>query len=419
MDFSKLKDFYLDKIENDFVPYWIRFIDEEHGGIMNSISNDGTRLLSENKYTWSIGRWLWILSHLYTLRRDGYISSPDLDSLSRWMDQSYSFLVDKSIYGGYECAFLLDREGRILEGDTSIYADCFALIGISRYLLIKGRMDGVIIADKLFDSILDRIERRDFLTQPYPIPKGYEVHAVPMILVNTFDEYSAMKEALGQDRGRSVTASSRCVLYILDDLYDPVRHVIHEHVQEGCDMSNRMLDRHINPGHVLEDAWFWIEHLQRHGGLEENLGKIGSIVKSIFSIGWDKEHGGLFRFVDIDGGMPHGELIGTPYEKLVIDTWDMKLWWPHSESLYIFPLMYSLTGDVEYERLYEKAADYSFTVFPDRKHGEWIQIRQRDGSPVDKVVALPVKDPFHILRDFIKLADLAIKMEHVCPSNGI
>ena len=49
---------------------------------------------------------------------------------------------------------------------------------------------------------------------------------------------------------------------------------------------------------------------------------------------------------------------------------------------------------------YWKAHDYTFETFPnpDRIVGEWIQIRDRQGSPESKVVALPVKDPFHIAR---------------------
>ena len=123
-------------------------------------------------------------------------------------------------------------------------------------------------------------------------------------------------------------------------------------------------------------------------------------------MGWDEKYGGLLRFVDREGGAPRGDCIGTPYEELVKDTWDMKLWWPHSELLYIFSHLYQLTGDEEFEALYQQSADYAFSTFPNKELGEWVQIRQRDGSPQDKLVALPVKDPFHILRDFIKVVEL-------------
>lgn len=47
-----------------------------------------------------------------------------------------------------------------------------------------------------------------------------------------------------------------------------------------------------------------------------------------------------------------------------------------------------------------------FRVFPDAKHGEWIQIRNREGVPEEKLVALPVKDPFHILRAFLRIIQI-------------
>jgi N-acylglucosamine 2-epimerase len=37
---------------------------------------------------------------------------------------------------------------------------------------------------------------------------------------------------------------------------------------------------------------------------------------------------------------------------------------------------------------------------------EWLQIRTRDGAPQDKVVALPVKDPFHITRNLVLILEL-------------
>ena len=41
--------------------------------------------------------------------------------------------------------------------------------------------------------------------------------------------------------------------------------------------------------------------------------------------------------------------------------------------------------------------------------GEWIQIRTREGKPQEKVVALPVKDPYHIIRNVILIIELLEK----------
>jgi N-acylglucosamine 2-epimerase len=88
--------------------------------------------------------------------------------------------------------------------------------------------------------------------------------------------------------------------------------------------------------------------------------------------------------------------------------WDNKLWWPHSEALYSTLLSYSLTKDKGLAELYNEVHDYTFATFPnpDKQVGEWIQIRDRQGKPVTKVVALPVKDPFHIARSFMLIIEL-------------
>jgi N-acylglucosamine 2-epimerase len=131
--------------------------------------------------------------------------------------------------------------------------------------------------------------------------------------------------------------------------------------------------------------------------------------------GWDTEKGGVLRFMDREGGEPRGRLINDPYEKLIQKTWDTKLWWVHSESLYFCALMaksFAAAADNEaanyWHGVYEKIFDYTFSVFPnpDSSVGEWIQIRRRDGSPLNEVVALPVKDPYHIFRNIHLLLEL-------------
>jgi N-acylglucosamine 2-epimerase len=71
-------------------------------------------------------------------------------------------------------------------------------------------------------------------------------------------------------------------------------------------------------------------------------------------------------------------------------------------------LAYHQTGDLRLLEWYERLREYTFRVFPnpDPEVGEWIQIRDRQGRPQAKVVALPVKDPFHILRALILMIEL-------------
>ena len=57
------KSFYVKQVEDIFA-YWSEYRDSEFGGILNCISNDGNTLVSKDKYAWSQGRWLYILSKI-------------------------------------------------------------------------------------------------------------------------------------------------------------------------------------------------------------------------------------------------------------------------------------------------------------------------------------------------------------------
>lgn len=410
MNSTQLLAKYVDLIQDDFVPYWNRFFDYEKDGILNCINNYGDQKLSDNKFTWSQGRYLWILGRLYDLCNQGVLPKLDTADLLRQMQSTYRFLTQHSIYGDNICCYLLDRDGNKLEDkrtgryDASIFADCFALIGMAQYTKAAGLRENLPAVEALYQSIVKRVESGDFLTEPYPIPEGYRVHSIPMIMCNTVYEYIKMRERLGLDCEQEIAYGLEKVRTILEDFYRD--GYIREHVSTEENYENCLLDRHVNPGHTLEDMWFCAEFLKDYGDLEAYLPRILEVARNAFDIGWDPEHGGLLRFVDRDGGKPRGETGDSDFERLIQDTWDMKLWWPHSETLYVFLYLYALSGEQDLMERYEKAEAYIFSTFPNKELGEWIQIRKRDGTPEEKLVALPVKDPFHILRNFIKIVEL-------------
>ena len=79
--------------------------------------------------------------------------------------------------------------------------------------------------------------------------------------------------------------------------------------------------------------------------------------------------------------------------------------------MYTTLLMYERTGDESFFELFSQIFDYTYKTFPnpDRSIREWIQIRTRKGEPQEKVVALPVKDPYHIVRNVILIIELLEK----------
>jgi N-acylglucosamine 2-epimerase len=112
-------------------------------------------------------------------------------------------------------------------------------------------------------------------------------------------------------------------------------------------------------------------------------------------LGWDPAHGGIFLAFDRHGAREVG--------------WDfaeLKLWWPHTEALYGALLAWRESGDGAWLDWYERIWDICLDHFVDWNHGEWRQKLNRDLSSWQGVVALPVKDPFHLPRSLILQIEL-------------
>lgn len=421
--------FYTDHLKNNILPFWLENgTDAKKGGYFTCFSNDGSTLTSTDKYTWSQGRMVWILSALSEMACFSRAEQEDLLSRAR---SGASFLMEHCRLPDGNCAFLMDRSGtpRIPDGesvyDTSIFADCFVIIGLARLAVRNGDAALLSYAWELYRHVTARFESGDFMTQPYPDIPGWRGH--PMMQLSIAEEMAWALESFGKAEAERVSAAADgCI-------DDTLRHfvtedfLLHERIHEDGSIDNAALyGRYVNPGHTIENLWFMMHQAAgipagrsitgqaiqdaRPGALE--FAKTAArILKSTFKAGWDEQYGGLLLFADIGGGKPRGGTFGMEAEEMVrkiTNDWQSKLWWPHSEALYTPLLLYRFTGDEELLHIYRKVFEYTFNTFPNpgKSAGEWIQIRDRLGRPENKVVALPVKDPFHIMRNLLLIIRL-------------
>lgn len=61
--------------------------------------------MSTNKFTWSQGRWLWILGKLYELKKAGVLTQLDQTHLEGWMEHTWNFITSHSLYDDSRCCF--------------------------------------------------------------------------------------------------------------------------------------------------------------------------------------------------------------------------------------------------------------------------------------------------------------------------
>jgi N-acylglucosamine 2-epimerase len=215
--------------------------------------------------------------------------------------------------------------------------------------------------------------------------------AVPMILLNLIDEVA------GDDWPTYRTEIDECLRRVQLHV-DADRHIVREHVAPDGSVLPGPVGRLLNPGHVIEAGWFvhvWADRLK-----DDVLATTArDMIRWSHDGGWDREHGGLYYFLDAEGKDP------TQLE------WSMKLWWPHCEALYGHLVNAATYGEQQDADRFLQTDAYTFAHFPDHKYGEWFGYLDRQGAVNQRFKGGPYKGAFHVPRALLLCWQLLGEME--------
>ena len=138
-DANAYLSFFKQELTENLLSFWMpRCLDPENGGYLNCFTNDGSKLIATDKYTWSQGRFLWMFSKL-SMMKSGMFSQAQRQEFLRYAENGKNFLLKNVLLGpeDYRCVFLMDAQGRPkhVKGhagyDLSISADCFVVMGFA------------------------------------------------------------------------------------------------------------------------------------------------------------------------------------------------------------------------------------------------------------------------------------------------
>jgi len=378
---QELKAFYYDQLVNNTIPFWIdHATDSDYGGFTTYLDRKG-ELLSTDKPLWVMGRITWILARLYNA----------LEKRSLWLDlarhgidfiNKYGFDSDGRMF------YAVTRDGRPLRKRRYLFTETFGVIALAEYARAAGDSQILEQAKNLMLLIRDLYGRPDTL-EPKIFPETLRTrgHSMAMIQINTLQVLrSADPSGSLQPEGDYNSLIDRSIDEVFTYFVKPDKKALLEMVgADGEYLQDLPEGRCVNPGHAIETAWFIMEEAKYRNDMDLARRALPLIDWSL-ELGWDREYGGLFSFVDVEGRQP------------VQLEWDMKLWWPHSEALYCTLLAYSLTGERKYADWFDKLHTWSHSHFPDKQYGEWIGYLHRDGTVALDVKGNYFKGPFHIPR---------------------
>jgi len=367
---------------DDVVPFWLAHgIDWEHGGVLSCLNDDGS-VASGDKYIWSQARAVWTYSALYNRIE----ARPEFLKVA---ENAARFLLAHGRDADGRWVYLTDQEGRVLEGATSIYSDCFAVYGLSEYYRATKDEAALAVACDTLKHVSCRVEEPDFCdTIPYPMPVGWKNHGVPMILTEVTNE---LAQTTG-DRSIELLAQNYAAR-VMDHFVRNDKKVVLEFLTNDYQQLPPPAGTFVMPGHAIESMWF-VMHVARRHDDRETLRRAAEVIRWHLELGWDPQYGGLMLSRDIEGNDPY-----LPHS-------DKKLWWPHVEALYATLLADRLTGEEWCLEWHEKISQWTWSHFPNVQDGEWYQRLNRQGEVSNEVIALPVKDPFHLPRAAILIVQL-------------
>jgi N-acylglucosamine 2-epimerase len=370
-----LSESFYSELVNNTIPFWIEHgIDKEYGGFTTFLDRRGD-LLSPDKPMWVLSRISWLFARLYN----------DLEPRKEWLDLAHHGIEFIRKYGfdkDGRMFYAVTREGQPLRKRRYLFTETFGVIALAEYARASGDAGCLALAKKTMDLVLDLYNEPGAL-EPKVFPDALKTrgHSMAMIRINTLQVLRSAERNAEYDR-----LIDGAIEEVFRYFVKPEKKALLETVGEQGEYLGHLPEgRCVNPGHAIETAWFIMEE-GRHQNDPKLVERALPILDWSLELGWDKKHGGILYFVDIEGRQP------------VQLEWDMKLWWPHTEAIYATLLAFTLTGEKKYEKWFETILSWSLKHFPDKAHGEWIGYLHRDGTVALDLKGSYFKGPFHLPR---------------------
>lgn len=386
MDFKSYSAVYRDNLLQSVVPFWLNHSgDYERGGYFTCLDTHGN-VYDTDKFMWLQCRQIWCFAMLYNR----------IEQKKEWLDfalHGARFVMQHGRDEKGNWYFSLDRTGQPLVQPYNIFSDCFATMAFGQLYVATKDEQYATIARDTFNNILQRANNpKGIYTKNYPGTRELHGFSLPMILCNLVVEIESL---LSPETFLSTIETG--IDTVLHQFYQPDKGLILENVFADGSRSDSFEGRLVNPGHGIEAMWF-IMDLAEKLNKPEIIAKAVAITLSTLEYAWDKQYGGLFYFLDIEGHPP---------QQL---EWDQKLWWVHVETLISLAKGFYHTGSPLCWQWFEKLHAYTWSKFVDEKNGEWFGYLNRQGEVLLPLKGGKWKGCFHVPRGLYQLYTVMDKL---------
>ena len=385
MNISELRSEMLSCIEQNILPFWIRFQDEENGGFYGRMTGDGILDKEASKGGILNARILWSFSASYRV-----LGKPEyLAMATRAKDYILEHFLD-SVYGG--TYWELDYKGNPIDTKKQFYALGFMLYGMSEYVrALRQRPDasvsesdiqkvlGVCInlftcieehsLDEVYNGYIEACTREwgeiadmrlSELDANYPKSQNTHLH-----IIEPYANFYRVLKA--EERGpvlpillKVETALRNLIDIFCDKILNPDTHHLDLFFEMDWTRGAGWLESY---GHDIECSWLLHEAALVLAD-KEVLAKVEPIVQLVAKA---SEKG-----LNPDGSMTHEANLDTGY----VDA--DRHWWVQAETVVGFYNIYQHFGDEEALQKALRCWQYIKDNLIDHDLGEWYWSRDAE-----------------------------------------
>ena len=376
------------------LPYWLEHaIDRGHGGFVGRIRQDGVVVSHSPKGAVLNGRILWTFSAAFRVIGDAVYG--------RAAERAYRYMVDQfvdPVHGGVY--WTLDHLGRPLDTTKKIYAQAFAMYGLSEYYRALGDPDALEEAAQLLGLIETRGHDAEFggylesFGQSWEDLEDVRLSDKDMNAAKSMNTHLHVLEAYANllrvwENDLLRRRLKRLVELIVDVIADPNTAQMRLFFDRDWTLRSNVTSF----GHDVEASWLLLDAVDvlSDADLRDRVLELSLTLAQIT----------LEQGLDDDGGLF--------YEKAADGTIDTdKHWWPQAEAVVGFLYAHRESGERRFLDAAISAWDFIKRHVLDPEGGEWFGRLHRDGTPYESEDKVGLwKCPYHNVRACIEGMALA------------
>jgi mannobiose 2-epimerase len=373
------------ELQQDILPFWIKYCrDNEYGGFIGWMSNDGTITKDAPKGLVLNARILWTYSAAYRFNKN--------DEYLQMADRAYDYLMqhfwDNQFGGAY---WLLDNTGKAIDDSKELYGQSFLIYGLAEYYLATGNKAALEKAKELFGLVEKNCH--DDANKGYfeTFSRDWSPAEKAMLASGDVREKKTMNTHLHLlEAYTNLDEKLKMRLIELIEIFQ--KHIIDPetfHFKLFFDEKWHSTGNIVSFGHDIEGSWLLCEAAEvlgqpdRAATVRERSLKMA---QAVYEQGLDKDGALFYEGRD-------GKIINTNKE-----------WWPQAETVVGFLNAYQLSKQEHFFKAAFRCWQFIEQNIVDQTHGEWFWRVNRDGTPdLQEPKVSQWKCPYHNSRACLEI----------------